>query len=147
MLVHSRLLPALAAIALFNSASIESANPEDEVDPLRFTPAHQGIARKARVGAQHDAHLGPVAADLGDDALELFNTAGRGIRVGPAQLGGQQVSAAEDEQRPQQHRSRCVADRQVRISASHNKCAFPLSSAGREWLLPISSTGSNGHLC
>ena len=31
MLVHSRLLPALAAIALFNSASIESANPDVQI--------------------------------------------------------------------------------------------------------------------
>ena len=40
-----------------------------------------------------------MAADLGDDAFELVNTAGRRIRVGPAQLGGKQMSAAEDVQR------------------------------------------------
>ncbi len=40
-----------------------------------------------------------MAADLGGHAFEFFNATGRGIRVDPTQLGGKQVSAAEDVQR------------------------------------------------
>ena len=60
---------------------------------------HQRLAGKAAVGAQQDAHPRPARADLGDDPRHLLDRAGRGVDVGAAQLGRQQMPAAEDVER------------------------------------------------
>ena len=54
---------------------------------------------KPEFGAQHDAHLRPAGADLGDEARHLFDRPGAGIDVGGPQLGAEQMVAAEDGQR------------------------------------------------
>jgi hypothetical protein len=68
---------------------------EQEVDPVVLAPRHQLVAGKARIGAQQDTHLGPALAYPGDDPRRLLNAAGTAIDVGWAQLGRQQMPAAE----------------------------------------------------
>ena len=68
------------------------------VSPAR-KPSHQLVARKARVGAQDDAHVRPALADLRDDARDLVPGAIGGILVGASELGGEQVPAGEDVKR------------------------------------------------
>ena len=72
---------------------------EQEVDAVGLAPGHQRLAGKAAVGAQQDAHPRPAGADLADDARDLLDRAGRGVDVGAAQLGRQQMPAAEDVER------------------------------------------------
>src|SRR5918911_3406000 len=72
---------------------------EDEVDPVLLAPDHQCLASKARVGPQHDLHPRPARPDLTDDALDLLHRPGARIDVGAAQLGGQEMPAAEDVER------------------------------------------------
>ena len=72
---------------------------EQEVDAVVLAPRHQRLAGKARIGAQQDAHLRPAPADLGDDPRHLLDAAGAGVDVGRAQLGGQQMPAAEHVER------------------------------------------------
>src|SRR5688572_4789768 len=63
---------------------------------LLLAPIHQFITAEARVGAQDDPHLGPLAANLLDYALDFTQTACRSINVGLAQAHAQHVRAAED---------------------------------------------------
>ena len=72
---------------------------EDEVDPVCLAPGHQRLAGEAAVGAQQDPNPGPAGADLPDNARDLLKGAGRGVDVGAAQPGRQQVPAAEDVER------------------------------------------------
>lgn len=72
---------------------------EQVIDPMGFAPAHQRIAGKARVGPQHDAALGPVPANVANEALDLFHTACCGVSIGAAQFGYKQMTAAEDVER------------------------------------------------
>src|SRR6185503_8436855 len=48
---------------------------------------------------QHDLHPWPARPDLTDDALDLLHRPGAGVDVGAAQLGGQEMPAAEDVER------------------------------------------------
>jgi hypothetical protein len=68
---------------------------EDVVDAVRLAPRHQRLAGKAAVGAQDDAHFLPLLADLRHDAGNRLDRAGAGVDVRAAQLGQQQVPAAE----------------------------------------------------
>ena len=62
---------------------------------IGFAPRHQFFAREARIGAHQDAHLGPAAADLGNDARHRLDRAVRRIQARAPQLGVQQVAPAE----------------------------------------------------
>src|SRR4051794_13628949 len=73
-----------------------TSQAEDKVDAVLLAPEHQGLAGKARVGPQHDLHPWPARPDLTDDALDLLHRPGAGVDVGAAQLGGQEMPAAED---------------------------------------------------
>ena len=72
---------------------------EDEVDPVGLAPGHQRLAGEAAVGAEQDADPRPAGADPADDARDLLDGPGRGVDVGAAELGRQQVPAAEDVER------------------------------------------------
>ena len=85
-------------MAILDQARV-AGEAEDEVDPVRLAPGHQRLAGEAAVGAQQDPHPRPAGADLADDARDLLHGAGRGVDVGAAQLGRQQVPAAEDVER------------------------------------------------
>src|SRR4051794_15756069 len=76
-----------------------TSQAEDKVDAVLLAPEHQGLAGKARVGPQHDLHPWPARPDLTDDALDLLHRPGAGVDVGAAQLGGQEMPAAEDVER------------------------------------------------
>src|SRR6516225_9911210 len=73
--------------------------PEYVVDSVGFTPTHQLIPAEAGISPQNDLHLRPCLADLGHDALDLRQTAGRGVAVGLPQTRTQNLIAAEDVQR------------------------------------------------
>src|SRR5205823_12623392 len=72
---------------------------KQKIDPVGLAPTHQGLAGKPRIGAQHNADLGPAGADLRDDARGLLHRPGGGVDGGAPQLGRQQIRAAEDVQR------------------------------------------------
>ena len=78
---------------------------EQEVDAVVLAPHHQIVSGKAGIvglqptgltrGAQQDAHRRPTAADLANNPCRFRDTAGAAVDVGRAQLGGQQMPAAE----------------------------------------------------
>ena len=72
---------------------------EDVIDPVLLAPDHQRLAGEARIGAQNDPHLRPAGADLRHQPRDLLDRAGAGVDVRPAQLGHQQMVAAEDVER------------------------------------------------
>jgi hypothetical protein len=50
------------------------------------TTTHQVLAAEAAVAAHHDAHVRPVAADVGHDPRQVLEQPGRGVDVrGPQQ--------------------------------------------------------------
>jgi len=59
---------------------------EQKIDPVGLTPAHQGLTSKPRSGAQLDAHLRAMRADLGNDARRFLHCPGGRIDVGAPQL-------------------------------------------------------------
>jgi hypothetical protein len=73
--------------------------PEHVIDPVLLAPQHQRVVREATVGAQDDADLRPLPADLGDDAGDLLDRplAAGGVR--PPLPGQQQVATAEHVER------------------------------------------------
>ena len=72
---------------------------EHEVHVVRLAPAHQLVARKARVGTQQDAGSRPACPDAHDKARHFFNRPGCRIQIGAPQRGHQQVAAAEHVER------------------------------------------------
>jgi hypothetical protein len=54
---------------------------------IGFAPCHQLVAGKARIGTHQDGHLGPAAADPGNDARHRLHCAVRRIQARPPQLG------------------------------------------------------------
>jgi hypothetical protein len=72
---------------------------EDVIHAVGFAPRHQVLAAEAAVGAQQNAHPRPAGTDLADNARHFLHRSGRAIDVRAAQLGGQQVPAAEDVER------------------------------------------------
>ena len=64
-----------------------------------LAPGHQLLAAEARVTTQHDAHLGPLGAQLGHDALDLVERTGRPVDVSWPEPRAQQLIAREDVQR------------------------------------------------
>jgi len=66
---------------------------EQVIDAMGLAPCHQGLAGEAGIGAQYNAHVGPAAADLADDPLDLLARTGRGVDVGRPQLGRQEMAA------------------------------------------------------
>jgi hypothetical protein len=72
---------------------------KQKIHPIGLAPAHQRLAGEPRIGAQHNAHVGPSRADLPDEARRLFDRAGRRVEIGAPQLGRQQMPAAENVQR------------------------------------------------
>src|SRR5690349_18988551 len=59
---------------------------KQKIDAIDLAPAHQGLAGKPRIGAQHDAHRAPAGADLRDDARRLLDRSGGSVDVGAPQL-------------------------------------------------------------
>ena len=64
--------------------SLVLGQPEQKIDAIGLAPTHQGVAGKPRIGPQHDAHFGPLGADLRDDARRLLDRAGGRVDVGAA---------------------------------------------------------------
>jgi len=57
---------------------------EQIIDMVGLAPAHQFFSAEARVGPQHEAHLGPALTQLGHDTFHLFDrTCGRVVVGGP----------------------------------------------------------------
>lgn len=79
--------------------TLVAGRPADIVDMICLAPGHQLLAREAGIGAQQDAHMRPVGTDCGDDVRHLLDGAGAGVDVRAAQLGGEQMAAAEDVER------------------------------------------------
>ena len=73
--------------------------PEQVIHAVLLAPRHQRLARKATVGPQQDARERPAGADLPDNPRDLRDAARAGVDVGGAQLGRQQMPAAEHVQR------------------------------------------------
>ena len=73
--------------------------PQRVNDPLGLAIVVQRRNGEAAIGPEQDANPGPAGPDPTDDALGLVYGSGRGIDVGAAQLGGEQVAAAEDIER------------------------------------------------
>src|SRR3954452_6009336 len=76
-----------------------ASQAEHEVDAVLLAPEHERLAGKARVGPQHDLHPRPAGPDLPHDARHLLLSPSTRIDVGAAQLGGQEMPAAEDVER------------------------------------------------
>ena len=72
---------------------------EQIVDLMVLTPSHQLLSGKAGVGPRQDLDMGPLAAQSGDDALDLLQDAGGGVDVGRSQQDGEQMAGAEDVER------------------------------------------------
>jgi hypothetical protein len=72
---------------------------KDVVDAVHPAPRHQLVAGKARIGAQQGLDPRPPGTDLADDTGDLIGAAGGRIDIGPPELGGEQVAAAEHVQR------------------------------------------------
>ena len=72
---------------------------EQIVDLMVLTPSHQLLSGKAGVGPRQDLDMGPLAAQAGDDALDLLQDAGGSVDVGRAQQDGEQMEGAEDVER------------------------------------------------
>ena len=53
--------------------------PEHVVHPVRLTPSHQRLPGEARVAADPDLHLRPVAPDLVHDPRHLLHRPGRAV--------------------------------------------------------------------
>ena len=68
---------------------------KQEVHAVIFAPIHQSVAGKAGIGPQQDPHRRPALPDPGDEPRRLLNRPGAAIDIGRAQLGRQQVPAAE----------------------------------------------------
>ena len=69
---------------------------KQKIDAVELAPTHQRLARKPRIGTQHNAHFRPAGADLRDNARHLLYRAGRRVDVGGSLFGRQQMQAAED---------------------------------------------------
>src|SRR5699024_466397 len=69
------------------------------VDVMSLAPSHDCFPTEARITPDNDACLGPVLANLADDAFELVHTAGGPVCVRRPQPRAQQVLATEDVQR------------------------------------------------
>src|SRR3954452_16758223 len=63
---------------------------------VRITPTHQALASKAGVGPQQNANPRAPRPDLAHDAGHLLLGPGARVDVGAAQLGREQMPAAED---------------------------------------------------
>ena len=63
---------------------------------MGLAPAHDLVATEAGIGAQDQPHLRPGGPERRDDPLQLLPRAPGGVVVGGAELGRQQVLAAED---------------------------------------------------
>ena len=72
---------------------------EQIVHLILLTPCHQLLSGKAGVGPQQDLDIRPLAAQVGDDALDLLEGSGGGIDVGGSQQGAEQMAGAEDIER------------------------------------------------
>jgi hypothetical protein len=72
---------------------------EDQVDPVGLAPSHERLAAEVGVGANDDLDLGPLRADLRDDATELRDTTGGCFDVGCAQPRALQALATQEIQR------------------------------------------------
>ena len=68
---------------------------EHVIDLVGLAPGHQGLAREAGIGAQHDLHLRPAVLDLSRDAIHLLDCPGASVDVGTPELGGDEMPAAE----------------------------------------------------
>jgi hypothetical protein len=55
--------------------ALVAGETEDVVDPVGLAPAHERLARVARIGPQQDLDLRPAAPDLADDPLDLLHRA------------------------------------------------------------------------
>ena len=64
-----------------------------------LAPGHQFLATEAGIAAQHDAHLGPLGAQLGHDALDLVERTGRPVDVSWPEPRSEQLIAGEDIER------------------------------------------------
>jgi hypothetical protein len=69
------------------------------VHAVRLAPRHQRLAGEAGIAAQQDTCPRPAAADLRDNTGNFLDRAGCAIGIRAAQLGRQQVPAAEDVER------------------------------------------------
>jgi hypothetical protein len=76
-----------------------AGEPEQVIHAVLLAPRHQRLARKARIRPQHDAHERPAGTDLPDNPRDLLDAACSRVDVGGAQLGGQQMPAAEHVER------------------------------------------------
>src|SRR5439155_18550845 len=72
---------------------------KQKVHAVRLAPCHQRLASEAGITTEQNARLRPAASDPGHDPGDLLDRTGRGIDVGPPQLGRQQMTAAEDVER------------------------------------------------
>src|SRR5699024_5994756 len=66
------------------------------VDVMSLAPSHDVLPTETGIAADNDACLGPVLANLADDAFEFVHTAGSAIGVRRPQPRAQQVFATED---------------------------------------------------
>jgi len=64
-----------------------------------LTPSHQLFTAEARVGPQHDLHLGPALAQLRHDALHLVQSAFGRVLIGGTEPRAQQLIVGENVQR------------------------------------------------
>jgi len=78
-------------LARMSSALVRSAKS--------INPAHEVVAAKARVGADNDLHVGPLAPDTLDQAGEFHNAASRAVLIGRTKLGTKQVLATKNVKR------------------------------------------------
>jgi hypothetical protein len=56
--------------------ALVAGETEDVIDAVGLAPAHQRLAREARIGAQQDRDPRPARPDLGDDARDLLDRPG-----------------------------------------------------------------------
>ena len=72
---------------------------EEEVHIIGLAPGHQFFPGEAAVGTQQNPHMRPPATNMADNARNFLHRTGRGINIGAAQLGDQQMAPTEDVKR------------------------------------------------
>lgn len=79
--------------------TLVAGEPEHVLHVVGLAPRHQLVATEAGVGANDNRRRWPAFADVGHDAVYFVCRAIGGIDTRCAQLGGEQMPAAEDVER------------------------------------------------
>ena len=95
----ARLLSRCELVLDLGNQPVVLGQPKDKMYIVRVAPGHQIVAGKATVGAHQNAHIGPLAANLEDNAGHLLDGTGGRVQARARQLLCQQMPPTEDVER------------------------------------------------